>query len=128
MEWQQLLFDLLGELAIVAVPIIFGYVAVAAKRALEAGEKKAIATIGDSWWYALETAAAVLIRSAEQTAGIETNEQKKAFVLARLTEWATAASIEVNEELLDAIIEGVFAAIKERVGDDSVTAEVVLDA
>lgn len=95
-------------MAVILIPIIAGYAARIWQLNAAAIEKRIQAEIGEKWWNLAETAANTLIHAAEQTSGIDTNEEKKAFVLDQLDELAQAWNIPFSREQLSAIIEGVY--------------------
>ncbi len=103
-NWLQILVGA----AVVMIPMVAGYAAVLWRQHSAAIEKKIEAEVGETWWTLLESVARTLIASAEQTTGIDTNEEKKAFVQAKVEELAAAWNIPVTPEQIDAIIEGVY--------------------
>lgn len=94
----------LVELAIVLVPIVAGYAVRVWRQNAAAIEKKIEAEIGETWWNLIETAANTLIHAAEQASGIDTNEEKKAFVLYHLNKLVAEWNIPLTTDQLDAIL------------------------
>lgn len=94
--------------AIILAPVIAGAVAAVWYKNSAVLKEKLRAEMGPKWWNLVETAASTLINAAEQVTGIDTNDEKKAFVLDQLEKLVIAWNIPLTKEQLDAIIEGVY--------------------
>lgn len=102
------------ELLVSAIlPIVVAFAAAQLRAYMTSLAEKAESEIGSTWWWALEESARNFIKAAEQTAGVETGEEKKQYVMNLLSEWAATANIPVSDEILDGIIEGVYKGIKD---------------
>ena len=96
------------NMAVILLPIIAGAAVNVWRKHAAAIEKRIEAEVGEKWWNLIETATVTLVNAAEQVSGIDTNEEKKAFVLSQLVSLTNLWNIPLSEAQLDAIIEGVY--------------------
>lgn len=68
--------------------------------------------IGRDKYYLLYQFVETVIRAAEQITGLEGDEAKKEYVFNRLRGYADDLGLSISDEQLDALIEGIYHAIK----------------
>lgn len=66
-----------------------------------------------------------MIRAAEQQIGLETNAQKKEFVVTAVYKFAQSQSWPLTYEQVDNLVEGVFNAVKPSLEDGSIALKAI---
>jgi LL-H family phage holin len=107
------LTDAIMTALVALIPILAGILTFYLKGVLSAAEEKAKAEIGNEQFAMLLTFAGIFVRSVEQTIGLDNPQAKKQAVLELLQSVAADAGIEIRDEQLAALIEGVYNEIKQ---------------
>ena len=109
---DQILSDLREVTLTVLVPILVAVIGYYGRLALAAVVAELEAKAGASRTNLIGTLITNFIFAAEQTAGLETGEKKKAFVIDRIMEAAAKHKIDVTETEITAMIEGAISQLK----------------
>lgn len=121
MTIESLLQELPVRLALYALPVLAAVVVFYWRKLQIAATEEAKARIGESQFHMLESWARSFILAAEQITGIDTNEEKKAFVLDSLDSIAIQLNIPISRAVLDVMIEGTLKLLKVEVLDPPLT-------
>jgi LL-H family phage holin len=107
------LTDAIMTALVALVPVLAAILTFYLKGVLAAAEEKTKAEIGNEQFAMLLTFAGIFVRSVEQTIGIDSPEAKKQAVLELLLSVVEDAGIQIRDEQLAALIEGVYNEIKQ---------------
>lgn len=110
-ELVQVLFDA----AILVFPVLAGIIAYYLRTYLMSLGEKVSGEIGQAKYDMIVQWAEIMIRAAEQATGLEGDEAKKAYVFEELNTIVDQVGIPISDDQLDALIEGVYNAIKDKV-------------
>ncbi|MCP5097202.1 MAG: phage holin [Chloroflexi bacterium] len=95
------------------VPILVSIAFFYARSYLVILEEKVAVEIGETNWRRIEDIARTFIRAAEQKAGLDTGEAKKAFVKQLLLEVVEQLGLPLTDTQIDALIEGVLHELED---------------
>lgn len=107
--------EFLATAVIVFVLLVVGLLLGFARRAWPVWETRILTQISQAQWETLRSVARTAILAAEQIAnqmGLDTGEKKKAFVVSKILEQATAMGLLVTREQVELLVEGVLKEIK----------------
>lgn len=100
--------DLGIRFAVYIIPVLLGWGINIWRQNSNKIAERIEAEIGERWWKLLREGAETLIHAAEQITGIDTNEEKKDFVLNQLVLLAEAWKVPLTREQIGYIVEGVY--------------------
>ena len=106
------LLDTLAQALVLILPVVAGILTILLKGYLAQLGEKAEGEIGEQRLHHLLAFADIFIRSAAQTAGLDTDHARKSYVYDLLAKATDDLGIEVDEDQLNALIEGVYNRIK----------------
>ena len=112
------LFDAVVQSLVLVLPVMAGILVVLLKGHLAKLSEKVEGEIGEQRLAQILTFADIFIRSAAQTAGLDTDHSRKAYVLDLLSKVTDDLGIEVDADQLSALIEGVYNRIKVEINAD----------
>lgn len=108
---NELVQALIGA-AVVLIPAIAGFVAYYLKGYIKQAEEKIKQEVGASQYSDLMEWAQIFIRAAEQKLGFEGDQVKKDFVSDALSSLAEDLGLQISDEQIDALIEGIYNQLK----------------
>ena len=124
---EDLINELPVRLALFALPLLATIAVFYWRRFQTAATEEVEARVGETQFHLLENWARSFILAAEQITGIDTNEEKKNFVLDALDGMARQLNIPVTRATLSVLIEGTLKLLKVEVLNPPITFPGVLE-